>query len=79
MEPLKGPAYDSLRKFIRDREHEALADEISSRRMVGSTRSSASSSYVFFKTKMFSTLSDDDKGEVEWVLRDSAECDELGS
>ena len=71
MEPLKGQAYESLRKFIHDREVEALADEISNRRRAGGSRYQSSSSFVYFKSKMDSRLAEYDKGEVEWVLQDS--------
>lgn len=71
VEPLKGPAYDSLRTFIHDREHEALAIEISNRRKSGITRNHSSSSFVYFESIMFSKPADDDESEVEWVLRES--------
>lgn len=71
VEPLKGPAYESLRKFIRDREYEAIADEISSRRTSCRARNDSSSSFIYFTSIMVSRMADDDKGEVEWVLRDS--------
>lgn len=72
MTPLEGNAYNFLKEFIREQEHQAFAEMVKAVRKARRKRRGPpdTSGFVFFKTVVQKEQENVGSGEVKWVLKE---------